>query len=313
MSYYDIFSLLQSNDSYRLLYIGQFISGMALMVISVALPYQVYHETQSILSTGLLSGVQILFLLGTALFGGVFADRYSRRSLLLIAELFFTITCLLLGLNCLFILSNVWLIFIVVPILSIIMGMHRPALTGFIQQIIARENYPASGVLRAFQKNICKIIGAAISGIIIAHFGLFVVYLVSCISFMISLLMIYLTDDISKIDLQSNQSFLQEIKEGFYYVISRQELLASYLIDFVAMVFGMPISLFPAIAQNLGSTQYLGMLYSSLAIGAFIVSIFISFWIGKIKCYGLIIASAASFWGVGIILFGFTKNIKDRS
>ncbi len=82
------------------------------MITSVALPYQIYHQTGSILMVGLLSLIQLLPLLFTALLGGVFADRYHRRLLLLFAEIVLCMGSLTLAYNAHAAHPSVWLIFL---------------------------------------------------------------------------------------------------------------------------------------------------------------------------------------------------------
>src|SRR3990167_10834295 len=72
-------SLLKTNRNYALLYGGQFISFIGTMLSGVTLPWQIYQLTHSSFMVGLLSLVQLLPLVFTALLGGVFADRYNRR------------------------------------------------------------------------------------------------------------------------------------------------------------------------------------------------------------------------------------------
>ena len=61
---------------------------------------------------------------------------------------------------------------------------------------------------------------------------------------------------------------LARILEGFRYARSRQELIGTYVVDFVAMVFGMPLALFPALSETLGGAKALGPLYAAPAVGA---------------------------------------------
>src|SRR6187200_182320 len=99
MKYLINFSILRRNRNFAFLYVGQFVSFVGTMITGVALPYQIYTQTHSTLMVGLLSLVQLLPLLVTALVGGVFADRYHRRMLLLISESVLAIGSLLLAWN----------------------------------------------------------------------------------------------------------------------------------------------------------------------------------------------------------------------
>src|SRR5260370_30216795 len=66
---------------------------------------------------------------------------------------------------------------------------------------------------------------------------------------------------------------LRRVVEGIRYAGSRPELIGTYVVDIVAMFFGMPMALFPAIAQSLGGPKVLGLLYAAPAVGAFLFSL----------------------------------------
>lgn len=83
--------------------------------------------------------------------------------------------------------------------------------------------------------------------------------------------------------------------------------MGTYLIDFNAMLFGMPNALFPAIAEGLGGGAVLGLMYAAPAVGALAVSA-TSAWTARVTRYGVAIIVAASLWGVAIIAFGFTTT-----
>src|SRR3990167_9275516 len=109
MPYFADLSVLRRNPNYAFLFTGQFVSFFGSMITSVALPYQIYMETHSILMVGLLSLVQLVPLLFTALLGGVFADRYHRRKLLLISEFAMAMGSLALALNASLATPHIWL------------------------------------------------------------------------------------------------------------------------------------------------------------------------------------------------------------
>ena len=308
MSYLLNISILKRNRNYGFLFLGQFVSFFGTMITGVALPYQIYHETQSILMVGLLSLSQLIPLLFTALLGGVLADRHHRRRLLLITESILTIGCLLLALNSLLPLPKIWVLFVVATIMSAINGLHRPALDSITQQIVAKKDLAAVGTLSSFKFNVAMIAGPAVGGLIIAHFGIVITYLVDLVTFLISLTALLMMTHIPKPEFKQDLSTFASLKQGFKYAISRQELVGTYVVDFVAMIFGMPTALFPAIAQSFGGVKTLGLLYTAPAVGALINSLF-SGWVEKVKRHGVAVALAAGLWGVSIIFFGLSKNL----
>jgi len=98
------------------------------------------------------------------------------------------------------------------------------------------------------------------------------------------------------------------VLEGLRYARSRQELLGTYFVDMIAMFFGMPMALFPAIAQGLGGARVLGLLYAAPAIGSFLFSA-TSGWTGRVHRHGMGVIVAATIWGVAIIGFGFANQL----
>jgi MFS family permease len=307
MSYLIDFSLLKKNRDFRLLYTGQFISFIGTMMTSVALPYQIYHLTQSTVMVGLLSLVQLLPLLITALLGGVFSDRYNRKALLLLSELLLAVACFILAINAQSSRPSIGLIFTVAFFMSAITGIHRPAFDSIIQQIIKPVDYKKVGALASFKYSFCMIIGPAISGIIIAQYGIFITYLIDLLTFAISLINLGLIRFIPKPLVTEHASILSSLKQGVHFALSRQELMGSYLVDFFAMVFAMPNALLPAIASQLDGAQTLGLLYAAPAVGSLIIS-FVSGWTAKITHEGRAIAISAAFWGLTIIGFGLAQS-----
>lgn len=301
-------SLLKKNRDYRLLYLGQFISFIGTMITSVALPYQIYQMTHSTFIVGLLSLAQLLPLLITALIGGVFADRYNRRMLLVISEMLLAVGCLILALNSLHGAPSIAAIFIISATMSAITGLHRPAYDSITQQIVEPQDYKSVGALSAFKFSFCMIIGPAIAGLIIAHHGIVITYLIDLLTFVLSLIALMKMHQIPKPIVEHHTSILLSLKQGLMFSFSRQELIGSYIVDFLAMVFAMPNALFPAIAQSYDGAKTLGLLYSAPAVGSLLISFF-SGWTSKITHDGRAIAIAAIFWGIAIIGFGLSSSL----
>ncbi|KTC90134.1 MFS transporter [Fluoribacter dumoffii] len=301
-------SLLKKNRDFRLLYFGQFISFIGTMISSVALPYQIYQMTQSTYMVGLLSLVQLLPLLVTALIGGVFADRYNRRGLLIISELLLAGGCCLLALNSYHSAPSLTLIFIISAAMSGITGLHRPAFDSVTQQIVNPHDYKSVGALATFKFSFCMIIAPAISGLIIAQYGIVITYLLDLLTFAMSLVTLIKLHNIPKPEVKEHPSILSSLKQGVSFAYNRQELMGSYMVDFIAMVFAWPNSLLPAVAQSFGGAKTLGLLYSAPAVGALFISFF-SGWTAKINHDGKAIAIAAALWGATIIGFGLSSSL----
>jgi MFS family permease len=100
---------------------------------------------------------------------------------------------------------------------------------------------------------------------------------------------------------------LRSISEGLRYAKSRPELLGTYLVDINAMFFGMPMALFPAIAESFGNAS-VGLLYAMPAVGSLIATL-TSGWTNRIHKHGLAVIIAATVWGIAIIGFGLANSL----
>ena len=308
MSHLINLSLLKTNRDFRLLYIGQFISFIGTMITSVALPYQIYHITQSTLMVGLLSFAQLIPLLITALIGGVFADRYNRQALLIVSESLLVIGCLFLALNSYSSSPSLVAIFIIALVMSAITGLHRPAYESITQQLVEPKDYKNVGALASFKYSFCMIIGPSIAGVIISQYGMVVTYAIDLVSFFVSIVTLVLIHHHPKPAAKEHLSIVSSLKQGISFAFSRQELIGSYFVDFIAMIFAMPTALFPAMAQSYGGPEALGLLYAAPAIGALLIS-FVSGWTSRIKSDGKAITIAALLWGLSIIGLGLSQSL----
>jgi MFS family permease len=302
-------SPLKTNRDFRYLYFGQSISFFGTMLCLVALPYQVYHLTNSTFAVGMLGIVELIPLLFTAFIGGALADIMDKRTLLIRAETAMAIGCLLLVMNALLAHPLLWVIFIVAGLLSALNGLHRPALDATTQRLVKSEEIQSASILVSLKGTVGMIGGPAVAGLCIAHFGLAFTYSVDFFTFILSLISIYCIKSLPPNQTQQEQLNLKSVYEAIHYAKSRQELLGTYIVDFSAMVFAMPNALFPAIAQIFGGTKILGWLYSAPAIGALFVTL-LSGWTKKIKRHGAAVICAATLWGLAMSLVGIAPNIE---
>jgi MFS family permease len=92
------------------------------------------------------------------------------------------------------------------------------------------------------------------------------------------------------------------------YAWSRKDLLGTYAVDLIAMIFAFPYALFPFLAKDLGADWALGLLYAAGAVGSLIVSA-TSGWTSSVHRHGRAIVLAAVTWGIGIALVGVTTSL----
>ena len=288
---------------FRLLYAGQTISFLGSMVTYVALPYQMYQLTGSSLSVGLLGLAELLPLLVTAFLGGALADRVDRRRMVLVTELGLAGGSLVLAVLAATRSASAPALYLVAAAMSAVNGLQRPSMDSIVPRLVAREELAAAAALGTFRGSVGMIAGPALGGLLIASGGLTLTYALDVASYAIGLACVAGLQPVPASQ-SLDRPTLGALFEGVRYAWSRQELLGTYAVDFVAMVFGMPLALFPALSTQLGGPSVLGWLYAAPAVGALLASIGGRL-AGRVRRQGLGVLVAAAVWGVAIVAFGY--------
>jgi MFS family permease len=298
---------LRRHRDFRFLFVGQAASFFGSMVTYVALPFQTYELTHSTLAVGLLSLAEFVPLMIMAFVGGALSDAFDRRRMVAIAELGSGLGVAVLLVNALLPHPRTWVLFAVAPILAALYGIFRPSLDAMVPRLVTKDELPAASALEGFRGTLGEIAGPALAGIIIATAGLPVAYAIDAATYGISLAALWFMRAIPPA-VDAPAVSLQSIAEGVRYAWSRKDLLGTYAVDIIAMFFGMPMALFPAIAEGFGGAGVLGLLYTAPAVGSLLATV-TSGWVPRVHRHGLAIIVAASVWGLAIIVFGLAPDL----
>ena len=299
---------LRESPGFRQLWIGQSIAYVAWRMMLVLVPVQVYRLTGSTLDVGLLALVQFVPLVVFTIFGGALADTYDRRRLLLgsiggicvATAAFVAVTAA--G------RPSVALVFLLGFAAWSSFSLGAGAIRSLTPRLVRIEQLPAAAALNGLYNNLGLVVGPAIAGVLISSIGLAATYGVSLAGMLLSFATVVRLPPVPPHEDAPRLTFAA-ILEGFRYLGAQHLVLSFFLIDTLAMLFGMPNSLFPALAQHVfRDPASVGYLFAAPAVGAFLVSLF-SGWATRIRRQGLAIVLSASGWGVAIAAFGLTRTL----
>lgn len=294
------------HKNFRRLFCGQLISAFGTQMTAVVIPFQVFTLTQSTLYTGLVSGLEFIFLFVASLLGGVLADRFEKRKILILAEIGLSIMPIGLAINSLHDTPHLSVIFILAAVTAFLGGIHRPALEALTPRLVSEHEIAKISALTPLRHILTTILSPMIGGFAMISMGAFYTYLFDAISFFISLLFLlgvnYQRLTTEKVGPKSG-SIIDEIIEGYHYIKKRKEILGSYASDFIVMVFCNPIVLYPALATSFGKEPEVGMLYAAPSIGAFLMTIS-SRWTLARRRYGVFIIGAGALWSLSLAFVG---------
>jgi MFS family permease len=299
---------LRESPGFRRLWIGQSIAYVAWRMMLVLVPVQVYRLTGSTLDVGLVALVQFVPLVVFTIIGGALADTRDRRRLLLGSTAGIAVASTAFVAVSAAGRPNVGLVFFLGFVAWSSFSLGAGAIRSMTARLVPLEQLPAAAALNGLYNNLGLVVGPAIAGVLITQIGFAATYGVSLGGILVSLVLAFRLPPVPP-QKDAPQMTFQTIVDGFRYLRMQQLVLSFFLIDTLAMVLGMPSSLFPALAQHVfRDPASVGYLFAGPAVGAFLVSLF-SGWAMRLRRQGRAIVLSVCAWGAAITGFGFTHTL----
>ena len=179
--------MLRDNRDFRRLWTGITVSQLGSQMTLVAVPVQVYDLTKSSLAVGMLGLVGLVPLIVFGLYGGALADALDRRKLAMITSAGLLLTSVVLVLQAVLGLDQLWLIYVVIAVQSALFAIDNPTRNAIIPRLLARERLPAANALTQLTFNLALTVGPLVAGVVIATAGLKTAYAIDALSFLAAL------------------------------------------------------------------------------------------------------------------------------
>jgi predicted MFS family arabinose efflux permease len=292
------------SPAYRRLLIGQVISASGTQLTVVALPVQIFALTGSSFSVGLLGLVSFVPLLIGGLYGGAIADSMDRRKLAMITSTGLAVATALLVLQAVLNLRSVGVLYALAAVEALLAGIDSPARQAIIPRLVPVKDLPAAGALSYAGSTLATTVGPLVAGLLIAGPGLGVTYSIDTLSFLAAFISVLRLPAMPP-EGGGRKASTASVFEGLKFLRHQPVVTMTFAVDLVAMIFGMPRALFPALAIHRfgGDAATVGFLYAALAAGGFIGTIF-GGWFGKVRRQGLAVLVAVAAWGATVVGFG---------
>ena len=300
-------SPLKKYRDFRLLWTAGLFSYFGSMITFVALPFQIKELTNSYWAVGLIGAVEIVPLTIFGLYGGVLADYVDRKKMIWLTEFGTLIATAVLFLNSLREKPSVILLFIIAAIFAALSGLKRPSQDAILPRLVSHSDLPSASALMSLRWQFGGIVGPSAGGIIIAAHGAGAGYFVDCCTFIASLALLWQVRNVPPIGKTTPPS-VAALMEGIRYAYNRKDLLGTYVVDLAAMFLAMPMALFPFWADAIGAPYALGFFYSSITIGAVLVTL-MSGWMRNYPHHGRAVVVGALGWGFAIVVAGSTDSL----
>ena len=295
---------VRRDRDFRMIWLGQLVSGVGRQVTVVVLPLELWNLTKNPLAIGLLAIIQLLPILVFALGGGAVADAVDRRKLLFVTQVCLAATSAMLAFLAFLPAPPLWGFYAVAFVAAGIGAVDQPTRSSAIPRLVPRERLQAAIAVNSLSAQTVSVVGPVFGGILVALAGAAWAFSFDVATFMASIVAVLLIAPIPPHP-EAPRPSLRSVAEGLRFARSHKVVLATFVIDLDAMIFGMPSSLFPQLALtvfNVGTAGY-GLLTAAPALGALVGSA-LTGWTSHAHPPGRGVAVSVAGWGAAIVAFG---------
>ncbi len=291
------------------LWLGELISNIGSGMTAFALSVYVYEKTGSVSYISLITLLSFMPSIVLSPIGGLLADRYDRRLLMIIGDLFS-------GLGLVYILWNIQAgeksivpIFVGITFSSIFTSLLEPSYRATLTDILEEENYAkASGLIQA-AGSAKYLISPVIAGMILSVADIRVILLLDILTFITTCLMIFLVRKSMNSETQNyKKDSFKGLLEGLFIIKENRGVYSLVIIMFFVCFFmGFIQILIRPMILALSNVKTAGMMESLCALGLLIGSLWIGI-AGIKKNYSKILAVACFFCGIFMSMTGVNEN-----
>ncbi|WP_053204640.1 MFS transporter [Jiangella muralis] len=259
--------------NYRLYWSGMFLSNVGTWMQRIAQDWLVLVVLGGgAQAVGITTGLQFLPFLLVAPFGGLLADRFDKRRLLMLTNSFLGVVGLTLGVLTLTGVAQIWHVYVLAFLLGVGTALDNPARQAFVSELVGRDDLTNAVALNSASFNAARLIGPGVAGLLIGLIGTGWVFVLNGASFISPILALALLRGAGgrpKHD-PERAGTMAQLREGVTYLGSRPDLLMVVAIMFGLGTFGMNFQMTMALmatdVYDKGPSEY-GLLGSIMAIG----------------------------------------------
>ena len=286
--------------NFRILYPANALSNIGTWTQRVAQDWLVLELTDNDPATlGIVTALQFLPAMLLSLYGGLLADRFSKRKLLLLTNLGAGFVSVFLGILVITNSVELWHVYALALLLGIFTAIDSPIRVSFTSELVGKEDLANAVSLNSANFNAGRLIGPALSGFLIYQYGTGPSFLLNTATYVVMVITLLVIRD-KDLHIATKPNRENKLKEAFVYVLGRRDLMLVMLTVFFTTTFGLNFQIFIALmaTHEFGMTsKEFGILGSVLAVGS-LSGALIAARLEKHRTTRNILAGAAIFGGL---------------
>lgn len=294
----------RASSAFTRMWIGSTLAGLGGQLTIVTVMLHVFELTASTFAVSMVAVAGLIPMILAGLYGGMLADAFDRRKVALIAAIITFVSTVLLAVLTWGQLETIWWLYALSMINSAANSVGMATRTAIVPRLIPRDLLAAASALNGITIGVMVMVGPALAGILVAFTGYGWTYTIDVV-LMLAMFLGLWTLPALRPEGDIVRPGLESLVDGWRFLKRAANIRMQYLVDIVAMTFGQPLALFPALGTVLlgGGAVTTGALTAAVAAGTFLSSLF-SGRIVRYRWHGRGIERAVQAYGAAILLFG---------
>ncbi|KQX71821.1 MULTISPECIES: MFS transporter [Aeromicrobium] len=304
------------NQHFRRLWVANIVTVIGAQLTVVAVPAQLYADTGSSAYVGLAGVFGLVPLVVFGLYGGALADVFDRRTLLIVTTVGLIVTSGLFWVQAAAGSTSPWLLLCLFSVQQAFFAVNQPTRSAIIPKLVDTALLPAANSLNMTVTMAGAIAGPLVAGVLIPFIGFEWLYLIDTVTLFATLAAVVRLPSLKAVEAATSVPGVRAVIDGFRYLRTQPVLMMSFVVDLIAMVFGMPRALFPEIAHldfngpDEGGLVF-ALLFAAIPAGAVIGGVF-SGWVSRVERQGRAVVVCIVVWGLAMTGFGLAVALADR-
>ncbi|HYI24058.1 MAG TPA: MFS transporter [Thermomicrobiales bacterium] len=270
--------------------------------------------TSSALLIGAINVVSAIPLLLLSLHGGVVADRFDRRKIVLTSQVLVGMISLVYAFLIIADHLAYWHVLVLAAVAGTIMAFSLPASQSFVADLVSREDLPEAMALNSASFNATRTVGPALAGIVIGILGTASAFLINAVTLLAPIsTLVRLKDAIPAHRSQRRGSGGSAMREGMGYIRSHDDVLGLVLLSavFSFLVFPNLLVLMPLYIDDVlgGGDGWVSIMISVLGLGSLAGSIGILRGSRLEAAAGKRLRRAMAGLAIGLVWLGLVPNV----
>ena len=303
---------LRVSPAFARLWFGNMLAGIGTFVTNTAVGLNIYDLTRSTFMVSLVAWFSLAPMIVAGLYGGAIADRFDRRTVAVSASTVAWASTVVLATVAWVGAEQVWVFYVITTVNAVAATIASATRQAIVPRLLPVEQLPKAAALLGISGGLMVTVGPGVAGVLVARAGYAWTYTVDVVLFLAGFFGLWTLPRIRPEGGRPTVGGFRSVADGLAHLRRAPNVRMSFVVDIIAMTFGQPMVLFPAVGAVVigGGSVTAGLLLASFAVGGILSSLG-SGRVTGLRWQGRAIRNAIVSYGIAILGFGVVLAVTE--